>query len=178
MKNMFFDSWESIIRTFVITILAYICLIFFLRLSGKRTLSKMNAFDFIVTVALGSCLATVSLNKNVALADGALVFLILIFLQFLITTLSTRFEAVKYIITNKPTLIAYKGEILYDVMKRERITKDELFAAARSNGVTQLEDLAVVVFETTGDITVIKKIEGENAEALSTVSNFPLKQAE
>ncbi len=178
MKSIFFDSWESIIRTFVITILAYICLIFFLRLSGKRTLSKMNAFDFIVTVALGSCLATVSLNKNVTLTDGALVFLILIFLQFLITTLSTRFKAVKYIITNKPTLIAYKGEILYDVMKRERITKDELFAAARSNGVTQLEDLAVVVLETTGDITVIKKIEGENAEALSTVSNFPLKQAE
>ncbi len=178
MKNIFFDSWESIIRTFVITILAYICLIFFLRLSGKRTLSKMNAFDFIVTVALGSCLATVSLNKNVALTDGALVFLILIFLQFLITTLSTRFEAVKYIVTNKPTLLVYKGEILYDVMKRERITKDELFAAARSNGVTQLEDLAVVVLETTGDITVIKKIEGENAEALSTVSNFPLKQAE
>jgi uncharacterized membrane protein YcaP (DUF421 family) len=138
----------------------------------------MNAFDFIVTIALGSCLATVSLNKNVALTDGVLVFLILIFLQFIITTLSARFETVKYIVTNKPVLLVFKGEILYDVMKRERITKDELFAAARSNGVTQLEDLAVVVLETTGDITVIKKIEGENAEALSTVSNFPLKQAE
>ncbi len=178
MKNIFFDSWESIIRTFVITILAYICLIIFLRISGKRTLSKMNAFDFIVTIALGSCLATVSLNKNVALTDGVLVFLILISLQFLITTLSTRFEAIKYIVTNKPILLVYNGEILNDVMKRERITKDELFAAARSNGVTQLEDLAVVVLETTGDITVIKKLEGEKAEALSTVSNFPLKQAE
>ncbi len=173
MKNIFFDSWESIIRTFVITILAYVCLILFLRLSGKRTLSKMNAFDFIVTVALGSCLATVSLNKNVALTDGALVFLTLIFLQFLITTLSTKFEVVKYIVTNKPTLIVYKGEILYDVMKKERITKDELFAAARSNGITQVEDLDVVVLETTGDITIIKKIDGENAEALSIISNFP-----
>ncbi len=102
-------------------------------------------------------------------------FLLLIFLQFLITTLSIRFKAVKYIITNKPTLLVYKGEILYDVMKKERITKDELFAAARNNGATQLEQLAVVVPETTGDITVIKKIEGENAEALSTVSNFPPK---
>ncbi len=178
MKNIFFDSWESIIRSFVITILAYICLIIFLRLSGKRTLAKMNAFDFIVTIALGSCLATVSLNKNVALADGTLVFLLLIFLQYIITTLCTKFEIVKYIITNKQILLVYNGEILNEVMKRERITKDELFAAARSNGVTQLEDLAVVVLETTGDITVIKKLEGENAEALSTVSNFPLKQAE
>jgi len=70
----------------------------------------------------------------------------------------------------------YKGEILYDVLKSERISVDELFAAARSNGVTHLEDLAVVVLETTGDITVMTKIENaENAETLSTISNFPLK---
>lgn len=74
MKNIFFDSWESIFRTTVITILAYVLLIFLLRVSGKRTLSKMNAFDFIVTIALGSTLATVMLNKNVAFADGILAF--------------------------------------------------------------------------------------------------------
>ena len=49
-------------------------LVIFLRLSGKRTLSKMNAFDLVVTVALGSTLATVLLTKDVALADGALAF--------------------------------------------------------------------------------------------------------
>ncbi len=74
MENYFFDNWESIARTLTITISAYLILIFFLRVSGKRTLSKMNAFDFIITIALGSCLATVALNKEVALADGALVF--------------------------------------------------------------------------------------------------------
>lgn len=74
MKNIFFDSWESIFRTVVITILAYVLLILLLRVSGKRTLSKMNAFDFIVTIALGSTLATVMLNKNVALIDGVLAF--------------------------------------------------------------------------------------------------------
>ena len=70
MSKLFFDSWDSILRTAVITILAYILMIFFLRISGKRTLSKMNAFDFVVTIALGSTLATVSLSKNVALADS------------------------------------------------------------------------------------------------------------
>jgi uncharacterized membrane protein YcaP (DUF421 family) len=70
MDKLFFYSWESIIRTGVTTILAYFCLILLLRISGKRTLSKMNAFDFVVTIALGSILATVLLNKSVALADG------------------------------------------------------------------------------------------------------------
>ncbi len=80
MQNIFFDSWSSIVRTVVITVLAYVSLIVLLRGSGKRTLSKMNAFDFIVTIALGSTLATVILSKNVALIDGLLAFSLLIFL--------------------------------------------------------------------------------------------------
>jgi uncharacterized membrane protein YcaP (DUF421 family) len=58
MEKIFFNVWESIVRTLVIGVLAYAILILQLRISGKRTLSKMNAFDFIVTIALGSTLAT------------------------------------------------------------------------------------------------------------------------
>lgn len=85
MTKIFFDNWESLYRTFFITIMAYFALIFLLRISGKRSLSKMNAFDFIITVALGSTLATVLLNKSVALADGVLAFALLIGLQYIIT---------------------------------------------------------------------------------------------
>ena len=59
MERIFFDGWSVLFRTAVVGVLAYVCLIFFLRISGKRTLSKMNAFDFVVTVALGSTLATI-----------------------------------------------------------------------------------------------------------------------
>ena len=69
MEQIFFTSWTSIFRTLIIGVLAYVGLILMLRVSGKRTLSKMNAFDLIVTVALGSTLATVLLTKSVALAD-------------------------------------------------------------------------------------------------------------
>lgn len=95
MNNIFFDSWDSILRTLVITILAYVALIILLRISGKRTLSKMNAFDFIVTIALGSTLATVLLNKSVSLADGVLALFLLIGLQFLITFFSVRSKSFK-----------------------------------------------------------------------------------
>ena len=89
---MFFDSWTGLLRVLVVGTLAYGALVFLLRVSGNRTLSKMNAFDFIVTVALGSTLATVLLSKDVALAEGVLVFAVLIFLQLAITWLSTRSE--------------------------------------------------------------------------------------
>jgi uncharacterized membrane protein YcaP (DUF421 family) len=158
MEPVFFDSWQSMTRTLIITVFAYVSIILFLRVSGKRTLTKMNAFDFIVTVALGSSLATVALNKNVALADGALVFFLFIFLQFFITWLSVRMKSVKKIITSQPALLLYKGELFDHIRKKERITMEEIYFAARQKGMAELKDIDVIVLETTGDITIIPKI--------------------
>ncbi len=78
---MFFQNWSGLLRTVVVGVLAYVALVALLRVSGKRTLSKMNAFDFVVTVALGSTLATILLSKNVALAEGVVAFAVLISLH-------------------------------------------------------------------------------------------------
>ena len=76
---MFFHNWEEIVRILVVGPLAYAALILMLRVSGKRTLSKMNAFDLVVSVALGSLLATILLSKDVSLAEGIAAFSMLIF---------------------------------------------------------------------------------------------------
>lgn len=172
---MFFDDWQSLLRAFILTILAYFTLIIFIRVSGKRTLSKMNAFDFLVTIALGSCLAAVSLNKNIALAEGALVYFTLIFLQFIITWTSVRVKQVKKLVTGQPALLLYKGELLGDAMKRERITIEEIYVVARANGIANLNEVEVIVLETTGDITIISKLEksGGHAETLKNVLGYP-----
>ncbi|MEO6887893.1 MAG: DUF421 domain-containing protein, partial [Ktedonobacteraceae bacterium] len=59
---MFFTTWATLLRTVVVGVLAYIALVVFVRISGKRTLSKMNAFDLIVTISLGSTLASALLS--------------------------------------------------------------------------------------------------------------------
>jgi uncharacterized membrane protein YcaP (DUF421 family) len=78
---MLFDSWAGLGRVLVVGTLAYVALVLLLRISGKRTLTKLNAFDLVVTVALGSTLATVLLSKSVALAEGALALCLLISLH-------------------------------------------------------------------------------------------------
>ncbi len=170
MENIFFDSWQSLARSFFVTILAYGGMILFLRVSGKRTLTKMNAFDFIITVALGSALANVALNKDVALADGLLVFALLIFLQFFITWLSVRIKTVKKLVTSQPVLLLYKGELLDHMRQKERITIEEIYVAARKRGIAELKDIDAIVLETTGDITIIPGINRE-AETLGDVEN-------
>ena len=104
--HIFFGGSESLLRTFVITVLAYVLLIVLLRGSGKRTLSKMNAFDFIVTIALGSTLATVMLNKSIPLAHGVLAFFLLIYLHYIITYLSVRSTFINRLIERIPSGLA------------------------------------------------------------------------
>ena len=169
MDHIFFNNWQSLGRTFIITILGYIIMILFLRVSGKRTLSKMNAFDFIVTIALGSSLATVALNKNVPLVEGALVFFLLIFLQFLITWISVRTKKFKDLITSQPVLLLYNGKLLPEALKKERITVEEIHMTLRKKGIEELEKVDAIVMETTGDLVVIPKLESENAETLEYV---------
>ncbi len=99
---MFFNGWMTLARTGIVGLAAYAPLVVLLRVAGKRSLSKMNAFDFVVTVALGSTLATVLLSKDVALAEGALAFALLLFLQFGITWLAVRSQIVSHLVKSNP----------------------------------------------------------------------------
>lgn len=175
MNKIFFDNWESIVRTLIITILAYLTMIIILRISGKRSLSKMNAFDFVVTIALGSALSSVSLNKDVSLADGVLVFILLIAMQYLLTWITARNERFKNMITNQPTLLLYKGELLHDQMLKERIHIDEIYFAARQSGKNSLQEIDAIVLETTGQLTIISNTKVTEHHTLSNVRSFEKK---
>ena len=153
---MFFESWSGLLRVVVVGPLAYVALVFVLRVSGKRTLAKLNAFDLIVTVALGSTLATVVLSKSVALAEGVLAFLMLAGLQFCVAWLSVRSPRFSDLVKSEPTLLLRDGRFLRDAMRRQRVTEIELVAAMRNQGVGNAEKIAAVVLETDGTFSVIK----------------------
>ena len=81
-EDIFFQGWSGVGRVLLIGSLAYVYLILLLRVTGKRTLAKLNAFDLVVTVAIGSTLATILLSNDVALAEGIAALTLLAALQF------------------------------------------------------------------------------------------------
>lgn len=170
---MFFNSFYDLFRVVVVGTCAYVGLILLLRVSGKRTLAKMNAFDFVVTVALGSTLATALLSKDVALAEGLTAFATLILLQYVIAWLSVRSATVRKLVKSEPALIFYQGQFLDSVLKRERVTPDEVRAAVRSQGVATMDNVEGVVLETDGSFSVVKSAD-QPTTALQGVSNYPM----
>lgn len=157
MDPILFDSWKGMAGVLLVGAAAYVLLLAFLRVSGKRTLSKMNAFDLIVTVALGSTLATALLDRSVPLAEAALAFALLIALQFAITWLSVRSQHFEHFIKASPTLLYHKGSYLEDAMRRQRVTRREIEAAARQAGHPGMESVQSVVLETDGAMSVLAR---------------------
>lgn len=156
-EPMLFENWTSLLRVLVVGSAAYVALIIMLRASGKRTLSKMNAFDFVVTVALGSTLATVLLSRSVPLADGVLALALLVYLQYAITWLSVRSQWVTDLVKGEPTLLVRDGVFLNKAMKSSRVTQEEILAALRQQGFDEISEAACVVLETDGSLSIVPK---------------------
>ncbi|MGM0896335.1 MAG: DUF421 domain-containing protein [Bacillota bacterium] len=157
---MFEITWDSFIRIVTVGVLAYIGLLIFLKTSGKRTLTKLNAFDLVVTVALGSTLATILLDSKLSLWEGLTAFAVLIVLQYLITFTAVRSKGFNKLIKSEPRLLFSEGEFLEQAMRDERIKDIEIMQAVRNSGEGDLQNIKAVILETDGSMSVISNKAG------------------
>ena len=166
---MFFDNWSDIWRVLAITATAYAAIVIILRASGKRSLAKLNAFDFVVTIALGSILASVILLKDISLSEGVAAFGGLALLQLAVTWLSNQSQGFANAVRSKPKLLLSDGKFHDDALANERVTKSEVEAAIRKDGHGRVEDVTAVVLESDGSLSVICEGRAEDCSALRSV---------
>ena len=171
--NFFFSGWEPIARIVVVAPLAYISLLVLFRTTGNRTLGRMNSFDFVITVAIGATFGRVMTARSIPLAEAVTAFAVLILLQYAITWLRVRSSRFSDVVTTPPTLLFYDGRPLHDALRRERIVRDELDAAARQSGLGSLSEALAVVLESDGTLTVVKREDAGDGAALQDVSDAP-----
>lgn len=152
--------------------IAYIAIIFILRVSGKRTLTKWNSFDFVVTIAFGSILSSILTSTKDTFGTGLLAFTLLVFCQYLISWIAARSTIVQKLIKAKPSLLLYQGKLKHDVLKKERVAEGEVLAALRASGLGAIEEADAVVLETDGSLSVIKELSNSTASALKDVKEF------
>ncbi len=169
---MWFDSWSDVLRVLLVGAAAYLSLILVLRISGKRTLAKLNAFDLVVTVALGSTLATILLSSDVAYLEGVVALGVLIVLQYLAAFASSRLSWVRTMLTARPTLLVDRGTILESAMAQQRVSHSEIRQAVRTSGAGGLNLIAAVVLETDGSLSVITMEQLGDGSALSEIRDF------
>jgi uncharacterized membrane protein YcaP (DUF421 family) len=150
----FFESWYNVERTVTLSVVGFAALFVMLRVSGKRTLSKLNVFDFVFVVAVGSVFASMIISKDVTLIEGVAALATLIGIQILLSELAVRFPLAERIINGSPTLLLSHGRFIHGALRKERVTEEEVRGAIRAEGVTRVEDVDAVTMENDGTLTV------------------------
>ncbi|NMO95514.1 DUF421 domain-containing protein [Paenibacillus lemnae] len=172
---MLFSNWNDIFRILIIGCMSYISLIILVRVSGKRTLAKMNAFDFTVSVAVGSTLSTVILDKNITLAEGLTAFAVLIGLQYILAWFASRNHKFRSLLQASPELVYYDGHYLKHIMKKNRIDQQDIYQWTRSQGFTNMDQIHAIVLETNGKMSVLQSEEKGSEHALNDVDTDSAK---
>ncbi len=165
-----------LVKTALLGTVSYAALIAMLRISGKRTLAQMNAFDFIVTVALGSTLSAILVSPEISLAQGVLALGLLVGLQFVVTFATVRQGWMRRLVKNEPTLLLYRGQMLPDVLRRERVAPAEVEQAIRAEGFLSVGDVHAVILETDGTFSVVGDPPAGQPTALGDMSTPESKQ--
>lgn len=170
---MWFDNWSDILRVLLVGAAAYAFLVVVLRLFGKRTLAQLNAFDFVVTVALGSTLATILLNSDVSWTEGAVAMALLVVLQYVVAQLR-RLKTGRAVLTARPTLLVRNGVLLDELISTHRLTHADIRQTIRSSGVGDLGEVAAVILESDGGRSVVTVSQLGNGSALDDVPGWSL----
>lgn len=158
---MFDWSWITTTGTTLLMVLLsalgiYVTLLFLTRLTGLRSFAKMSSFDFAITVAFGSVLASTILAPSPALLTGAFALAALYGIQYTISKSRRLISPIERLVDNEPLLVMAGEEVLSDHLDRARMTEDDLRSKLRLAGVSHPSQVLAVVFETSGDVSVVK----------------------
>jgi len=174
-------TWAAAGLVVVSTVGVYLAVLVCTRLAGLRSFAKISAFDFAMTVAIGSLVASVAVTRTTRLLNGLIALATLFLLQAGVA-LARRNRLVHRVVDNDPLLLMAGPQMLGDALRRSRVTPDDIRSKLRQQGLRSFDEVAAVVLETTGDISVIKTDEGveidpdlfqgvQRAEALQLVGS-------
>ncbi len=113
-----------------------------------------------VTVALGSTVATILLSKDVTLVEGLVALALLVGLQYVVAYAGVRVPTGANLVKSEPTLVVRTGEMLHGAMRRERVASAEIEQAARINGVARVTGVEAMIIGTDGSVSVVPSTAG------------------
>ena len=162
MENYFGTTWEALFAIAISTFVLFISIIILVRISGKRSFSKMSSFDFASTIAIGSIIASGILLKDITLIKTLVALICIFALQSLVAYLM-RYTPFQKLVDNQPLLLMDGSIILHENLKKAHVTERDLRAKLREANVKQIAHVKAVVLERTGDLSVLHS---ENTEAI------------
>jgi uncharacterized membrane protein YcaP (DUF421 family) len=159
-----FDLSTSVI-IFLSVLVIFTTLVVITRIAGLRTFAKMTSFDFATTIAIGSILATISIDPKTSIGNGIVALAAIILFQVVFAYIQRQSEKFRKTATNEPVLLMSNGKILEENLAKTNLHRSELIAKLREANVLNFKEVKAVVLESTGDVSVLHGEEDRDLES-------------
>lgn len=148
-------SGTEFVGVSVSLLILYAMVITLTRLFGLRSFSKMSAADFAMTIAVGTIFGGAIANPRPTVLVAALALTLLFSGQLFIAKLRRHSGKARALLDNEPIYLLKDGQLLPDNLSRTGVSVADVRAKLREANAVNLSQVAAVVFETTGDVTVL-----------------------
>lgn len=139
------------------SIIAFVLLLFLTRIMGKKQLSQLTFFDYVVGITIGSIAATMSADKNIQISNGTVSLAIWGFFPILIGFIGLKSRKFLQLTDGRPSIVIKNGEVLEESLKKNHLAIDELMMSIREQGIFKVDDIEIAILETNGELSVMKK---------------------
>jgi uncharacterized membrane protein YcaP (DUF421 family) len=161
--------WTFTLEIALRTTVLYLYALLLMRLVGKRGIGSLSPFEWVIVIALGSAVGDPMFYADVPLLHGMVVLTMIVGLQRGLVHLTQHNERLETFVESVPRCLVLEGRINLDSLKKEDLSREELFAALRQRGVAHLGEVARAYLEPSGHVSVILRIPREIGAGLSVL---------
>jgi uncharacterized membrane protein YcaP (DUF421 family) len=148
-------SEEAALEIVIRAAFVYFFLWFLLRAMGKRELAEVTAFELVILVVLGDLVQNGVTQEDMSVTGSALAVTTMALLAVATSTLGFRSSRAERLLDGRPSVVVRHGEVIEEVLRLQRITRDELAEQARKKGITDLREVEWAIVESDGSFTFI-----------------------
>jgi uncharacterized membrane protein YcaP (DUF421 family) len=143
---------DSVLRTIAV----YLFVLVVFRISGKRSLSQITTFDFILLLIIGEATQQALLGNDFSVINACVVISTLVVLEILFSYIEGRFPTFGRVVGGLPVVVLENGKLIEESAKREGVTLAEILAEGREkHGLERLEQFKYAILERHGGISVV-----------------------
>ena len=150
------------------SIIIYICVLFVVRLMGKRQIGEMQPFEFVITLIIADLACIPMTDISIPLTYGLVSILALFLLHQILALLEQTGDVAKKIISGKPSIVINKNGVDFLELKKNNMGIDDLIESMRASGYFSLDDVDYAIFESNGKLSTLESLKSE------TPSSIPL----
>lgn len=141
------------------SVIALVVLFIVTKLIGRKQVSELSLFDYVIGISIGNFAAEMILNFEVKYINGVVAVVTFGLVAYMVSIITMKSIFFRRILIGTPIMVIQNGKILENSMKKLRIDINDLLEQVRNNGYFDLDEIAFAIMETNGELSILPKSE-------------------